>query len=110
MAKTQWTISDAVRDIMASLPEAEEFISHGSPTFRVRGKVVAAYTMNHHGDGRVALTLIAPPGAQAVFTRTRPEAYFVPPYVGPRGWLGVELDKGLTGTRLPSTCERPTRS
>jgi predicted DNA-binding protein (MmcQ/YjbR family) len=95
MAKTQRTISDAVRDIMANLPETEEFVSHGSPTFRVRGKIFAAYTINHHGDGRVALTLIAPAGAQAVFTRLRPEAYFVPPYVGPRGWLGVELDKGL---------------
>jgi predicted DNA-binding protein (MmcQ/YjbR family) len=95
MAKTQRTISDAVREIMAGLPETEEFVSHGSPTFRVRGKIFAAYTINHHGDGRVALTLIAPPGAQAVFTKIRPAVYFVPPYVGPRGWLGVELDKGL---------------
>lgn len=95
MAKTQRTISDAVRDIMARLPETEEFVSHGSPTFRVRGKVFAAYTINHHGDGRVALTLIAPTGAQAVFTKMRPAVYFVPPYAGPRGWLGVELDKDL---------------
>jgi predicted DNA-binding protein (MmcQ/YjbR family) len=95
MAKAQRTISDAVRDIMAGLPETEEFVSHGSPTFRVRGKLFAAYTINHHGDGRVALTLIAPTGAQAVFTKMRPAVYFVPPYVGPRGWLGVELDKGL---------------
>ena len=69
MAKTQRTISDVVRDIMASLPETEEFVSHGSPTFRVRGKIFAAYTINHHGDGRVALILIAPRGAQAVFTK-----------------------------------------
>jgi predicted DNA-binding protein (MmcQ/YjbR family) len=95
MAKKQRTISDAVRDIMSRLPEAEEFVSHGSPTFRVRGRIFAAYTINHHGDGRVALTLIAPAGAQSVFTTMRPEAYFVPPYVGPKGWLGVKLDKGL---------------
>ena len=96
MARTGRTISDVVRDIMASLPETEEFISHGSPTFRVRGKIFAAYTINHHGDGRVALVLIAPRGAQAVFTKMKPEAYFVPPYVGPKGWLGIELDKGLS--------------
>ena len=45
--------------------------------------------------GGSRLNLIAPPGAQAAFTKMQPEAYFVPPYVGPRGWLGVELDKGL---------------
>ncbi len=95
MARTERTISDAVRDIMASLPETEEFVSHGSPTFRVRGRIFAAYTINHHGDGRVALVLMAPSGAQAAFTKLNPEAYFVPPYVGPKGWLGVELDKGL---------------
>ena len=95
MAKQQRTITDVVRQIVASFPETEEFISHGFPTFRVRGKIFAWYTINHHGDGRVALTMIAPPGAQAVFTTMRPTAYFVPPYVGPKGWLGIELDKGL---------------
>src|SRR5688572_31776264 len=96
MARTERTISDVVRDIMASLPETEEFISHGSPTFRVRGKIFAGYTINHHGDGRVALVLIAPSGAQKLFTKMQPDAYFVPPYVGPKGWLGIELDKGLS--------------
>ena len=95
MAKTERTISDVVGELMASLPETEEFVSHGSLTFRVRGKIFASYTINHHGDGRVALNLVAPPGAQAAFTKLQPKAYFVPPYVGPRGWLGVELDKGL---------------
>lgn len=95
MPKTQRTITDAVRDIMAGLPETEEFVSHGSPTFRVRKKIFATYTINHHGDGRVALNLVAPPGAQAAFTKMRPKVYFVPPYVGPRGWLGVQLDKDL---------------
>ncbi|HEX2473674.1 MAG TPA: MmcQ/YjbR family DNA-binding protein [Lacipirellulaceae bacterium] len=95
MARTERTISDAVRDVMASLPETEEFVSHGAPTFRVRGRVFASYTINHHGDGRVALVLMAPRGAQAAFTKLNPDAYFVPPYVGPKGWLGIELDKGL---------------
>jgi predicted DNA-binding protein (MmcQ/YjbR family) len=95
MARTRRTITDVVREIMASLPEAEEFVSHGSPTFRVRGKIFARHTINHHGDGRVALNLKAPPGAQAAFVKIGPKAYFVPQYVGPMGWLGVELDKGL---------------
>ena len=95
MARAGRTISDVVREIMASLPDVEEFVSHGSPTFRVRGKIFGTYTINHHGDGRVALNLVAPPGAQAALVKMQPKAYFVPAYVGPRGWLGVELDKGL---------------
>jgi predicted DNA-binding protein (MmcQ/YjbR family) len=96
MARIGRTISDVVREIMASLPETEEFVSHSALTFRVRGKIFASYTINHHGDERVALNLMAPPGAQAAFTKIAPKAYFVPAYVGPRGWLGVELDKGLS--------------
>jgi hypothetical protein len=96
MAKRERTITDVVRDIMAALPDVEEFLSHGSPTFRIRGrKVFATYTINHHGDGRVALNVMAPPGAQAAFVAMRPRVYFVPPYFGPSGWLGIELDKGL---------------
>jgi predicted DNA-binding protein (MmcQ/YjbR family) len=95
------TITDVIRDIMAALPDVEEFVSHGQPTFRPRGqKVFATCTINHHGDGRVALNLMAPPGAQAVFVKLRPRVYFVPPYVGPAGWLGIELDKGLGWTTV----------
>jgi predicted DNA-binding protein (MmcQ/YjbR family) len=100
MANTQRTISDVVREIMVGFPETAEFVSHGSPTFRVRGKIFATYTINHHGDGRVALNLVAPPGAQAALVKIAPKCYFVPPYVGPRGWLGVQLDKGLGWTTV----------
>lgn len=88
-------ISDAVRELCLALPEAEEVPSRGSPDFRVRGKTFATYVINHHGDGRIALWLNAPDGAQAFYAENEPEHYFVPPYVGPRGWLGVHLDKGL---------------
>ncbi len=55
--------------------------------FRVRGKTFASYVVNHHGDGRVALWLNAPRGAQAERVKREPKHFFVPPYVGPRGWL-----------------------
>jgi hypothetical protein len=97
MAKT---ISDAVREVCLSFPEAEEFLSHGSPNFRVRGKTFASYTVNHHGDGRISLWLNSPPGAQEVHTKGEPKHFFVPPYVGPSGWLGVNLDKGLSWKRI----------
>jgi predicted DNA-binding protein (MmcQ/YjbR family) len=88
-------IDQAVRDACLWLPEAEEFVSHGSPNFRVRGKTFATYTVNHHGDGRVALWLNALPGSQELHVCSEPAHFFVPPYVGPRGWLGVVLDRGI---------------
>lgn len=94
-------INQAVREVCLSFPEAEEFLSHGSPNFRVRGgKVFAMYVVNHHGDGRIALWLNSPDGAQEHHARAQAKHFFVPPYVGPRGWLGVNLDKGLSWKRV----------
>ena len=92
--------SDAVRDLCLRFPEAEEVTSHGSPDFRVRGKTFETYMINHHGDGRVALWLNAPRGAQELYTRQEPKHFFTPPYVGPRGWLGVHLEKGIAWKRI----------
>jgi len=90
----------AVREVCLWLPEAEEFMAHGSPNFKVRGKTFATYAVNHHGDGRVALWLNALPGSQELLVRAEPKHFFVPPYVGPRGWLGVSLDHGIAWQRL----------
>ncbi len=89
-----------VRELCLWLPEAEEFSSHGSPNFRVAGKTFATYVVNHHGDGRVALWLPAPSGVQDLSVCAAPEHFFVPPYVGPRGWLGVRLDRGIEWRRV----------
>ena len=93
-------IPAAVREVCLSLPEATERPSRGSPDFRVREKTFATFVVNHHGDGRIALWLRAPAGAQALFTESEPDYFFVPPYVGPRGWLGVHLDRGLDWGRI----------
>jgi predicted DNA-binding protein (MmcQ/YjbR family) len=93
-------IHRAVRDACLWLPEAEEFVSHGAPNFRVRGKTFAMYAVNHHGDGRVALWLNALPGSQEQHVRAEPAHFFIPPYVGPRGWLGVSLDRGIVWKRV----------
>jgi hypothetical protein len=89
-----------VREVCLSFPEAEEVVSHGFPDFRVRGKTFASYVVNHHGDGRVALWLNAPSGSQDHYSKSEPKHFFVPPYVGPRGWLGVHLNKGLSWQRV----------
>jgi predicted DNA-binding protein (MmcQ/YjbR family) len=93
-------LHQTVRDLCLWLPEAEEFMSHGSPNFRVGGKTFATYVVNHHGDGRVALWLPAPAGAQEHHVHASPTDFFVPPYVGVRGWLGVRLDRGLAWKRV----------
>jgi predicted DNA-binding protein (MmcQ/YjbR family) len=56
--------------------------------------------VNHHGDGRVALWLNAARGAQESWVGADAARFFVPPYVGSRGWLGVRLDKGLSWKRI----------
>src|SRR5262245_27991572 len=95
-------INQAVREVCLSFPETQEVRSHGSPDFRVQGKTFATYVVNHHGDGRIALWLNAPAGAQALYVGEEPKHFFVPPYVGPRGWLGVHLDKGISWKRIAS--------
>jgi hypothetical protein len=80
------------RRICLALPDATEQVSHGAPVWQVRGKTFAMFADNHHGDGRVALWIKAPPGAQAMLVGADARRFFVPPYVGPRGWVGARLD------------------
>jgi hypothetical protein len=80
-----------VRRICSALPEVTEKLSHGEPTFFVRKKVFAMFSNNHHNDGHIAVTLPAPPGVQAMLIEGAAEKFYKPPYVGVRGWIGVEL-------------------
>ena len=84
---------DRVRRICLALPEATEQEAWGEPTFRIRKKIFAMYAAagNHHGDGQNAVWLNAPIGVQEMLVRSAPETYFVPPYVGVKGWIGVDL-------------------
>jgi len=89
-------ILDGVRKLCLELPEASERPSHGAPTFFVRGKRSFVTVMtNHHGDGRFAIWCAAGEGVQALLVEADPERFFVPPYVGHRGWLGYRLDREL---------------
>jgi hypothetical protein len=82
-----------VRKVCLALPEVTERLSHGAPTFFVRGKkTFVMFLDDHHGDGRLALWCAAPPGAQGSLVEEEPDRFFVPPYVGGRGWIGVRLD------------------
>ena len=81
-----------VRRICVAMPECSEKLSHGEPTFFVRKKVFAMFANNHHNDGHIAVWIPAAPGVQGALTTAAPETFFRPPYVGVRGWVGIELE------------------
>ncbi|HEY3291529.1 MAG TPA: MmcQ/YjbR family DNA-binding protein [Anaerolineae bacterium] len=82
---------ERVRRICLSLPETSEKPSHGEAIFLVRKKTFAMFANNHHGDGHVAVWAAAPEGMQAMLLDAAPDKYYYPPYVGGRGWIGIEL-------------------
>lgn len=78
---------------VAHLPEVSERLSHGSPALFIRDKKVLCNLVNdHHGDGRFAIWCAAPPGVQAELVEREPDRFYVPAYVGHRGWIGVDLE------------------
>ncbi|MEU4517604.1 MmcQ/YjbR family DNA-binding protein [Amycolatopsis sp. NPDC024027] len=83
---------DALRKLCLALPETTERLSHGEPTWFVRGKKTFVMFADHHHDDVLAFWCPAPPGVQEELVRTEPDRFFRPPYVGHRGWLGVRLD------------------
>ncbi|HEX5830459.1 MAG TPA: MmcQ/YjbR family DNA-binding protein [Gemmatimonadaceae bacterium] len=83
-----------LRTLCLALPEAHEVEAWGEPTFRVRNKIFAMYANvgNHHGAGHPAVWCKAVHHTQDMLVRAQPDRFFVPPYVGPKGWVGVRLD------------------
>lgn len=95
-----------LREICLALPETSERLSHGAPSFFIRGKTCFVMLLDdHHGDGRLAVWCAAPAGDQALLVDADPDTFFVPPYVGRRGWLGVRLDRGLDPDELAGIVE-----
>ena len=84
---------ERVRRICSGLPETTERLSHGEPTFFVHNKVFVMFADNHHNDGHIAVWLPVPSVLQTTLIETAPDTYFKPPYVGIRGWVGIELDR-----------------
>jgi hypothetical protein len=97
---------ETIREICLGLPETSERLSHGAPTFFVRGKrSFATVWDNHHDDGRFALICAAPAGMQTALVEADPERFYVPPYVGHRGWIGVRLDGGFDRDEIAGIAE-----
>ncbi len=89
---------ERVRAICLALPDADERPSHGSPGFFItKGKFFAYFWHNHHGDDRTAVHVkTSGREEQAMLVELDPDFYFVPPYLGPGGWIGMRLDQPHT--------------
>ena len=86
---------ERLQKICLALPEAHEQLAWNEPTFRVKNKMFAMYANanNHHGGGRHAVWVKASIENQRLLVTQHPDRLFIPPYVGPSGWIGVWLDK-----------------
>jgi phosphoribosylglycinamide formyltransferase-1 len=89
------TALERVTQICMGMPGTVAGETHGShATFRVKKKVFAYFLDNHHGDGIVGVVCKVGPGDNAELVRAQPERFYMPAYVGPRGWVGLRLDAG----------------
>jgi len=86
-----------LRRLCLALPEAHEVEAWSEPTFRVRNKIFAMFATasTHHGRGRPAVWCNSASSNQSLLIAADADRYFAPPYVGPKGWVGVHLDAGV---------------
>ncbi|GEM_PF-204332 len=105
--KKRKTPLDRLREICLALPEAEERETWECPTFRVRDKIYVMYVEDE--DDRPAFWAKAPSGNQTHLVEADPERFFVPPYVGHKGWIGMLLDRRVTWREVAIVVERSYR-
>ena len=84
---------ERVRRICLALPGTWEKLSHGEPTWFAGKKVFAMFSNNHHNDGHIAVTVPAAIGIQEMLIKKSPKTFYRPPYVGVRGWVGIEISR-----------------
>ena len=80
--------------ICLALPEATSERRGDHASFRVRKKVFAYFLNNHHGDGVVSVCAKVLPGDNAALISAQPDRFYMPAYIGPRGWVALRLDRG----------------
>jgi hypothetical protein len=83
---------ERLRRLCLALPDATEKLAWGEPTWRA-GKIFAQMDTHHHGAEHVAVWLPAAFGVQEALVAAHPAVFFVPPYVGVKGWIGVRIDR-----------------
>jgi hypothetical protein len=109
MSRDKERIENRLRKICLALPGAHEKEGAHRPTFQVGTKTFAQYMDDHHGDGRLALWFKAGPGVQGELTTSEPQRFFVPPYAGPQGWVGLLLTVDLNWDEVEALVEEAYR-
>ena len=96
-----------IRKLCLGFPDTSERLSHGAPTFFLKKKsAFLMYLDNHHDDGRLAIWCASAPEQRAMLVDSGPDAYFIPPYVGTIGWLGIRLDRKLAWPQIAGLVEQ----
>jgi hypothetical protein len=85
-------ILERLTTLALALPEAHRELSGSHASFRVRKKTFAYFLDNHHGDGIVAVTCKVLPSENTALAKAQPKRYYLPAYIGPRGWVALRLD------------------
>ena len=98
-------VAHTVRRLCLALPGTTEKVSHGSPGFFAGRQFVMLWADGHHDHTFPHLWCAAAPGVQEGMVSMRPDRFFVPPYVGGRGWLGVRLDGRVNRAELAALIE-----
>ncbi|HEY2548576.1 MAG TPA: MmcQ/YjbR family DNA-binding protein [Candidatus Acidoferrum sp.] len=87
-------VLDRLTAVALDLPEVTREVMGSHAGFKVRKKIFAYFLDNHHGDGIVAIACKVLPGENAALAKAQPKRYYLPAYIGPRGWVALRLDIG----------------
>lgn len=99
-----------LRELCLALPETTERLSHGEPTWFVRERTTFVTYADHHHDDVLGFWCAAPDGVQGMLVSSAPDRFYVPPYVGHRGWLGVRLDGEIDWDEIADIVEDAYRT
>ena len=85
-----------LREIALRLPETDERLSHGQPTFFVDGKQFAQFRQNHHGDDQTVVCVkTSGLDEQTMLLDSDPQTYSRPAYLHHGGWISINLADGI---------------
>jgi predicted DNA-binding protein (MmcQ/YjbR family) len=94
MTETEDERLKRLTEICLAWPGTEREMLGAHAGFKVKKKTFAYFLSDHHGDGIVGVTCKVLPGENAALILARPKRFYMPAYVGPRGWVGLRLDVG----------------
>jgi len=80
--------------ICLALPEAVRKDMGSHAAFLVRNRTFSYFLNDHHGDGIVSVTCKVLPGDNSSLATAQPERFYLPAYIGPKGWVALRLDSG----------------